>query len=558
MSDTVASRNIYLVCKEPSESPPCQVGCPVGIDIPRHLHFISQSRFTEALAVVVERLPFPSVCGRVCHAPCELKCRLGEMGGSVPIRALKRFVAEQASVQLGRSAVKSSGKRIAIIGSGPAGLTAAYYLVGLGHAVTVFEMLGEPGGMMRYGIPDYRLPKKVLAAEIEAIETSGVDIRTNTRVNSIYELRSQGYDAVFVAIGAHKSVELGIEGSGNPGVIDAISFLREVNEGRRVHLGDRVVVVGGGDAAVDSARVALRMGARDVSILYRRSLEEMPAHQDQVEEAIFEGVKIEFLSTPSRLTKANGRLRMECIRTRLAGVDKNGRRQPEPIAGSEFEIDVDSVIVAIGQMVDVPNEFGLPTTSEGTIEALVDTLETSKAGVFAGGDAVTGPASVIEAIAAGRKVASSIDRYLGGSGDIDMTSAPQEKTTVAISSLLPLGERANVPTIPVDERLNGFIEVEQGFDEQTAVTQATRCLRCDLPVFGDASKCAGCMTCMLRCSFRFDGVFNLAGSKIQVRRLVGHLSEFEITFADGCDACGICVRYCPYGALTKRGAEEGG
>ncbi|HIE16769.1 MAG TPA: hypothetical protein EYP71_01050, partial [Dehalococcoidia bacterium] len=312
------------------------------------------------------------------------------------------------------------------------------------------------------------------------------------------------------------------------------------------------------DAAVDSARVALRMGARDVGILYRRSLEEMPAHQDQVEEAVFEGVKIELLSTPSRLTKAGARLRMECIRTRLAEVDESGRRQPEPVAGSEFEMDADTVIIAIGQMVDLPNDFGLPVTGKGTIETLADTLETGKAGVFAGGDAVTGPASVIEAIAAGRKVASSIDKYLGGSGDIDAAPAPREKAVALISSLLPLGERANVPTMPVDERLSGLMEVEQGFNEQAAVAQAARCLRCDLPVLGDASKCAGCMTCMLRCSFRFDGAFNLASSKIQVRRLVGRPSEFEITFTDGCDACGICVRYCPYGALTKQGTEKGG
>jgi NADPH-dependent glutamate synthase beta subunit-like oxidoreductase len=474
------------------------------------------------------------------------------MNGSIPIRALKRFVTEKALPQLGRGAARLTGKRVAIIGSGPAGLTAAYYLAKLGHTVTVFEALSEPGGMMRFGIPDYHLPKDVLTAEINSIKAIGVDIKTNTRVSSINELQSLGYDAVFVAIGAHQPVKLGIDGENSPGVIDALTLLKDVNKGSKIKLGNKVAVIGGGNAAVDAARVALRMGAKETAIFYRRSRQEMLASQAYVEEALCEGIRIEFLVAPTKVTRSNGAIRMECIRMKLGEVDDSGRRRPKPIPGTEFIIDVDMVVTAIGQIPEISREFGLGMTKGGLVSISNDTLETQKAGVFAGGDAVTGTASVIESIAAGRKAASSIDKYLDGTGAIDEALAPPREEIMPLKSPAPIGERARLPSLPLDERLSGFAEVGLNFGEQVAVEQSTRCLRCDLPIICDASKCSGCMTCMLRCSFRGDGAFNLATSRIQVRRLVNSTNEFEITLTDDCDACGMCVRYCPYGALIRQ------
>lgn len=551
----VACKTKGLVFKQPTEKPPCQVACPVGIDIPRHLSFISRGQFAEALAVVMEKLPFPLVCGRVCPAPCEAKCRLNELGGPVPIRALKRYVAGKTLPLPGPQISRATGKRVAIIGSGPAGLTVAYYLRKLGHTVTVFEALEHPGGMMRFGIPDYRLPKDVLANEIEVIKATGVDIKTSHRVGAIDDLRNQGYDAVFVAIGAHKSTKLGIRGEDSPGVIDGLSLLKDVNQGRRVELGRRVAVIGGGNVAVDAARVALRTGAREVTIFYRRSRQEMPAYSEGVEEALCEGVEIEFLVAPTRIIKTDGVLRMECIRLKLGEIDTSGRRRPEPMPDTEFIVDVDTVVTAIGQVPDVPETFGLQLNKEGAV-LVSNTLETNEAGVFAGGDVVTGPASIIEAIAAGRKAASSIDKYLGGTGEIDGALAPPEGEITPFKPPAPVGERALLPSLPIDKRLGGFAEVELDLDEQVAKEQSSRCLRCDLPIVCDVSKCSGCMTCMLRCSLRVSGMFNLAKSRIQVRRLVGSANEFEVAFTEECDVCGICVRYCPYGALTREKTGE--
>ncbi len=548
----VVDKDVHLVYKEPTERPPCQVACPVGIDISRQLRFIAQGQFAAALAVILERLPFPSVCGRVCTAPCELKCRLSGLGGAVPIRALKRFLTEKAPPVVDQRMVKPTGKRVAIIGSGPAGLTAGYYLAKLGHKVTVFEALHEPGGMMRYGIPDYRLPKDVLAAEVEAIRSAGVEIETNKEVSSIDVLHAQGYDAVLVTVGAHRPVKLGVDGEDSPGVIDGLTLLRDVNQGKKVNLGGRVAVIGGGNAAVDAARVAIRMGANEVTIFYRRSRQEMLASQSEVEEALLEGVRIEFLSAPVKIAEAKGVLKMKCLRMRLGGADASGRRRPKPVPGTEFTVDVDTVITAVGQVPDIPSSLGLALTKKGTIDVSEDTLAANRPGIFAAGDAVTGPASIIEAIAGGRKAAASIDRYLGGGGAIDEVLAVPQDEVAPVKTPAPVGERAPLPSLPLNERLGNFAEVERSFSQQVAVEQATRCLGCDLPIIADVSKCAGCLTCMLRCSFRDDAVFNLAASRIQVRRLVNKPNEFEISFSDECDACGICVKYCPYGALTRQ------
>jgi len=460
---------------------PCSHTCPAGVDVPRYVRFIAEGKFAEAVAVIREKIPFPSVCGHVCVHPCETRCRRGLLDDAIDIRVLKRFATEHDTGlwKLNSRVAPATGKRVAIIGSGPAGLTAAYYLAKLGHSVTVFEALPEPGGMVRVGIPDYRLPKEILKAEIDEIKGVGVDIRTNTRVDSPEGLFKQGYNAIFLAIGAHQGTRIGVEGEDSPQVKECISFLRDVTLGKEVKLGERIAVIGGGNAAIDSARTALRLGAKEVTIVYRRTQAEMPASPEEIEAALAEGVKVYFLAAPSRIISQDGELKLECIGMELGAVDASGRRRPEPIKGSEFSMSFDTVIAAIGQRPEIPDKFALATGQGNTIQVDPDSLATAREGIFAGGDAVSGPASVIEAIAAGRQAAISIDKYLGGNGEIDETLAPPE------GALAPLKEaeekrRPQIPTLPVTERLGGFAEVELELSKEMAIEEAKRCLRCDL------------------------------------------------------------------------------
>ncbi|MBA7599721.1 Ferredoxin--NADP reductase [subsurface metagenome] len=460
---------------------PCSHICPAEIDVPRYLRFIAEGKPAEAVAVIREKIPFPAVCGLVCFHPCEAKCRRAQLDEAIAIRMLKRYAWEH-DTGMWKQKIKvapATGKRVGIIGSGPAGLTAAYYLAKLGHSATVFEALPEPGGMMLVGIPDYRLPKDALRAEIKEIEDIGVEIRTNTRVDSIDKLFKEGYNAVFLAIGAHQGLKIGVEGEDSPRVMECVDFLREVSLGKEVKLGDKVAVIGGGNAAIDSARTALRLGTKEVTIVYRRTQAEMPASAEEVKEALEEGVQIYFLAAPSRIFSRNGRVELESIRMELGAMDSSGRRRPEPIKGSEFAMSFDTIIAAIGQRPEIPHQFNLATGRGNAIQIDPDILVTSREGVFAGGDAVTGPASVIEAIAAGRQAAISIDKYLGGSGDIDETLAPPEK------AMAPLEEaeekrRPEMPTLPDEKRLSGFDQVELGYTDEMAIEEAQRCLRCDL------------------------------------------------------------------------------
>ncbi len=469
------------VCKGLVKAP-CSHTCPAGVDVPRYLRFISQGQFDEALAVIREKIPFPSICGHVCPHPCEAKCRREQVDEAIAIRALKRFAAEKGNGlwKMKAKMAPATGKSVVIVGSGPAGLTAAYYLAKRGHAVTVFETLPEPGGMMRYGIPEYRLPREVLAEEIEEIRSAGVDIRTNTKANSLDELFEKGYNAIFLAIGAHQGAKLGIEGEDSPGVMEGVSFLREINMGNKVRLGNRVAIIGGGNVAIDASRSALRLGAREVTIIYRRTRAEMPASSEEIEEALHEGVRIEFLTNPSRIERKDGIVELTCTRMELGALDASGRRRPVPIKGSEFSLDFDTVIAAVGQTTEAPEQFGLPLERGNTFQVDPDTLATTREGVFTGGDAVSGPATVIEAIAAGRQAAISIDKYLGGSGVIDETLAPPEEGEV--SPEIEEGEkpRISIPTLLLGDRLNNFAEVELSLEEEVAVEEARRCLRCDL------------------------------------------------------------------------------
>jgi len=493
---------------------PCRAACPAGIDVPRYIRLIGDGKYDQAVAVVREKAPLPSVCAYVCHAPCETKCRRGTLRDEpIAIEALKRFAVDNSGkTDVSEPSAEATGKRIAIIGSGPAGLTAAYYLRKVcGHGVTIFEALSQPGGMMCVGIPQYRLPREILDKEIAAIKGLGVEVKLNSRQKSLDKLFKEGYDAIFISIGAHHDTSLGVPGQDLPGVIECLSFLRDVNLCKEVKVGRGVAVVGGGNAAMDAARTALRLGAKEVSILYRRTRADMPAFKENVERALREGVKIEFEATISKIESKKKGLGVECVRTRLGPADDNGISLPEPVKGSEFDIHVDTVIVATGQSPEVPTGFGLSLGKEDTIQVDPDTHATDREGVFAGGDAVTGPASVIEAIAAGRKAASWIDQYLGGLGIIDEVLAPPEQVpevSPAQEGLRRVNgdpEKPQIPLLPVKQALASFDKVELGLTEQEALVETTRCLKCDQVGF-DCAACGfkTCREAVINCQNRLN------------------------------------------------------
>jgi heterodisulfide reductase subunit A-like polyferredoxin len=469
---------------------PCKSGCPLHISVQGYVALIAQGKYQEALDLIRQENPFPGICGRVCNHPCETECMRGKVDEPIAIAGLKRFVADYNSPQ---STVHSpqlkNGKKVAIIGSGPAGLTAAHDLALVGYQVTVFERLPVAGGMMRVGIPDYRLPQAIIQREIEAILNAGVELKLNTAIDSLDSLKNQGFEAIMIAIGAHVNKEMGVPGEDLDGVLSGISFLSEINLGNKVNIkGKKVAVVGGGNVAIDAARVAVRLGAETVSIIYRRSRDEMPASPHEVQACEEEGIKIYFLTNPTKINGSNGKvISVECVKMELKEPDESGRRRPVSFPGSEFVIDVDLIIPAIGQVSDL-GWLPIKTTKWGTIEVDPQTLATNQKGVFAGGDVASGPAFIVNAIAAGHCAAESIDRYLRG---IDLKQG-REKNLLDVVKEVQLENIKKMPRhrmsqLEIEKRAGNFDEVELGFTCEEAKAEAQRCLSC-----GICSECYEC------------------------------------------------------------------
>ena len=488
----------------------------------------------------------------------ESTCLSQKLNGAISIRALKRFVADQDTGKWKPFSKKlpATGKKVAIVGSGPAGLTAGYYLAKAGHSVTIFEALGKAGGMMRVGIPDYRLPKKVLDSEISVIRSAGVQIKLNSKIESVDRLFKKGYDAVFLALGAHRGMTLGIKGEDHPDVIDGAAFLKNVNSGIQVDPGESVAVIGGGNTAIDSARTALRLGAKKVHIVYRRGRTEMPASDDEIEAAIQEGVAMTFLAAPVRIGKRNNKINVTCIRMKLGKMDESGRRRPVPVEGSEFSAVYDRIIVAIGQTPDIPDAFGIETNADNTLQVDRNTLAAVRQGVWAGGDAVTGPATVIEAIAAGRKAAAAIDRYLGGKGNIDEKLTRARRSVEPAEACCPDKTRIEIPSLAPEQRMGNFNETELGLTEPSAVEESSRCLHCGDGITARCRyACPAGINVPLYVHFikkgRYDDALAVIREKVPFPGVLGRICTAPCEQA--CTGCAMCVPYCPMNAIGTDG-----
>ena len=480
---------------------PCKATCPAHISVQGYVALIAQGKFEEALALIRQENPLPFVCGYVCTHPCEGVCQRSEVDQPIAIRDLKRFVAhierDLGGVKIPQPAEKKKEK-VAIVGSGPAGLTCAYYLALKGYGATIFEALPVAGGMLTVGIPNYRLPKEVVEREIKAIESLGVTIELNSPVGpgrTLDQLKSEGFWAVFVGIGAHQGIRLGLEGEDVTGVVAGVDFLRRAALGQQPSLGKKVAVIGGGNVAIDAVRTALRLGAEEALVLYRRTREEMPAYEEEIEEALEEGVQIQYLTAPVRfIGDDQGKLTaLECIKMELGEPDVSGRRRPVPIQGSEFRIPLDGVITAISQQPEFEKlqpASGLNFTKWGTLTADPLTLQTDTPWIFAGGDVVVGPKTVIEAIAMGKEAALSIDRYFQG---LDLREGREKVFEIArpeTQGLTP-APRFHPRRKDPGSRRADFEEVVEVMTEEEARQEAARCLACGI--------CSECYQCQEAC-----------------------------------------------------------
>ncbi len=471
--------------------PPCVKACPAGIDIPGYVRLIAQGKPDLAHDLILESVPFPGVLGRVCTHPCENQCRRAEVNAPVSICALKRYAADNRGGSSIRDAAvePDTGRKVAVVGAGPAGLTAAYYLRKKGHQVTVFEARSKPGGMLRYGIPSYRLPEAVLVQEIDDVLSLGIELVTDRRLGvdfDLAQLREDGFEAVFVALGLQEGRRIDLDGAQLDDVSWGIEFLTEVAEGRDVTLRDRVTVIGGGSVAVDVALTALRLGAAEVTLACLESREEMPANRWEVETALEEGVSLMPSWGPTRIIDEGGRVTGIELVACTSVFDQDGNFGPT-FGERRVTVETDQVILAIGQSADLSMlDANAGVEVEGGL-IVVDrqTQRTAARDLFAGGDVVRGPGSIIDAIADGKRAASAIDELLGGDGEIECArtvAAVDESYDGKRESGFADLKRAGVPTLPLAERHDGFREVELGLSSEEAVQEACRCLQCDFEI----------------------------------------------------------------------------
>jgi NADPH-dependent glutamate synthase beta subunit-like oxidoreductase/Pyruvate/2-oxoacid:ferredoxin oxidoreductase delta subunit len=542
--------------------PPCRAECPAHVNIQAYVSLIQRGKFAEAVDIIRKDMPFPAICGRVCFSPCEDACARTNIDQAVAIRNLKKVAAdaEREERKVKPSPIpKTRNEKVAIVGAGPAGLTAAYELAKLGYTVTVFERMAEPGGMMRYCIPDFRLERFVVDQEIAYIKALGVEIKTSVEFGkdiTLESLQKDGYSAVFVAIGTQAGMKLNVAGEDLDGVINAVDFLKDVSLGKHVKIGEKVAVVGGGNSAIDAARTSKRLGAKEVIVLYRRSREEMPALPSEVEEAEKDDVKFFFLVAPKQIIGESGKAKaIECLRMKLGEPDESGRRRPIPVPNSEHQYQVDTVIPALGQVAEpqcIPAQLASKETRVSLISVDPLTMETEIPGVFAGGDITSGPASIIEAVGAAKKAAASINLYLTGQDMHRGRTESIEKTTWFKNwDQIRKKERRfrlqpEKPRMSLEEAVD-FVEKT----ERDAKFEACRCLGCgpcaeclantDLcegdKAFVDEALCIGCNVCAVVCPF---------GAANKDENNIARISE------DLCKGCGICAARCPVRAITMK------